>query len=161
MHLGNATDGIVYGYDWPWPSRSFGTLTDKRTPKWDCPHDNSCIFDLESLNLAQICILGSFCFGLYMGSVDCDLQGNLGLLTDKRVPKWACPHDNSYHIGPWVTKFGTNMCLGKLLFAIVYGVSGPWPSRSFETLILGFFTQLGVRLSETWGCANLGFYLGN
>ena len=66
-----------------------------------------------------------------------------GTFTDKRTPKWDCPNDNSWHIWPRVTKFGTNMYLGKLLLGIVYGVSGPWPSRSFGTLILGFFTQLG------------------
>ena len=37
------------------------------------------IFDLEGPNLAQICILGSFCLGIYMGSVERDLQGHLGL----------------------------------------------------------------------------------
>ena len=37
------------------------------------------MFDLEAPNLAQIYILGNFCFGLYMGLVDRDLQGYLGL----------------------------------------------------------------------------------
>ena len=58
--------------------------------------------------------LGKCILGIEYGFNQPWRSGWFGTLTDKRAPKWACPHDNSQSFWPRVTKFGTNMHLGIL-----------------------------------------------
>ena len=41
VYLGTLSDAIANGADWPWPSRSFWTLTDQFLQNRACPHNNS------------------------------------------------------------------------------------------------------------------------
>ena len=76
------------------------------------------ILDLESTNLAQICTLGSFCLGLYMGSVDRDLQGHLGLQFQGVSHNWGCAYQK--HEGVLIGGFtwGTRSAGGAYFYCL-------------------------------------------
>ena len=57
----------------------FGLKLLNMPPKWVVRTISPRRFDLHSPNLTQRCILGRFRLGLYMGVIDLELQGHLGL----------------------------------------------------------------------------------
>ena len=96
MHSGILSADIENGGHWPWPLRSFWPfwLWLVRAITFDG-------FELESLNLHQICILGFSQVILKMGCIVFDLQGHLAILTHKTafsvaIVHWSKPAKGCY-----------------------------------------------------------------
>ena len=98
------------------------------------------IFELESSNLHQTCILGYSRLVLKMEVIDLDLPGNFWPFWLRILGNSVCPLDSSSRIWASITKFAQNMHPGILSTGIENRGHSPWPSRSFRPF---YFRILG------------------
>ena len=126
VNLGIRKAAYENGPDWPWPSRSFCTLTNKRDPKCRGHRGNSPLVPARIAKLSPSMHLGISKAALENGS-DCTL-------TDKCAPKWPCHCDNLPPVSARIVQMSLIMHLGISKTAFENGRDWFWPSRSFCTL---------------------------
>ena len=102
------------------------------------------IFELESPNLHQTCILGYSQLVLKILVIDLHLQRSFWPLWLRILRNLVCPRNHSSQIYAGITKFAPNMRLGRLLPGIENRGHWPWPSRSFWPFWL--------RILGSWTC---------
>ena len=135
MHLGIYISKAAFenGRDWPWPSRSFCTLTDKRAPKCPCHHDKlTPPVSARISKFAPIVHLGTSKAAFENGRDWSWPSRSFWTSTDKHAPK--CLRDNSWPVSTRITKFAPIVHLMISKAAFENGRDWPWPSRSFWTL---------------------------
>ena len=130
MHLGISKAAFENGRDWPWPSRSFCTLTDKRDPKCPCHRDNSPPVSARITKFAPIVHLRIGKAAFEYGRNWPWPSRSFWTLTDQFSQNGACLQDNLSRIRSRISKFTHNVYIGTLCQK---RVNWPWPSRSFTS----------------------------